>query len=382
MSEEKRVVKTTEKVVSSKKVVPQKKNILKDNPISQRIKKVSGAIKAIPFGILLLLVGLWLTYASVVNVKEISKIVDRIDSISADKADSNHDLAFFTGKPELNTGNSFEYKVCEKSYECTEDYEFSTKKIEDVIYISAKFERFEQKEEKRTETRTRIENGEEIEDTVEITELVEDWETKREVENWYSFKLGKFTVESPERADRFINTNENTVERVYIPNLSTPYISKEDASDKVGSTRLVITTYSPTGNINVVAEIVNNRVDNSSTFIITEQDQNTLVETLQRREKTSRGSMRFFAWLALTIGFMTVLGPIMSIIEIIPFAGKIANFIALVAGAIISAIVVFVGVIIVKFWWVFVILILLLICGGVYLFMLSQKSKETPETTN
>ena len=99
MSEEKRVVKTTEKVISSTKVQPTKKNILKDNPISQRIKKVGGAIKAIPLGILLLLVGLYLTYASVVNVKEVSKIVDRINSISAEEASSDNDLAFLQVSP-------------------------------------------------------------------------------------------------------------------------------------------------------------------------------------------------------------------------------------------------------------------------------------------
>lgn len=382
MSDEKRVVKTTEKVISSTKIQPTKKNILRDNPISQRIKKIGGSIKAIPLGILLLLVGLYLTYASVVNVKEVSKIVNRIDNISAEEASSDNDLAFFTGKPELKTDNSFEYKTCEKAYKCTEDYEFTTNKIENVLYISAKFERYEQKEEKKTETRTRIENGEEIEEKVEVTELVEDWETKQEVENWYKFKVGKFTVEDPDEATKYIETEEVTIENVYIPNLSTPYISREDASDKVGATRVIITTYSPSKNINVVGEIVDNKINTENTFIITDQDKDKLVETLQKKEKLSRTSMRFFAWLTLTIGFMTVLGPIMSIVEIIPFAGKIANFIALVIGAIISAIVVFVGVIIVKFWWLFVILILALICGGIYLLILSQKNKSTPETTN
>jgi len=175
---------------------------------------------------------------------------------------------------------------------------------------------------------------------------------------------------------QYFEKDETTVENVYIPNLSTPYISRADASDKVGSTRLVITSYSLPDEINLFGEVKDSKINIDNTFIITDQDKPELVETLKSKEKGSRTFMRFLAWLALTIGFMTVLGPIMSIIEIIPFAGKIANFIALVIGAIISAIVVFVGVIIGKFWWLFVIIIIALIGGGIYLLINSRKPES------
>lgn len=373
MSEEKRVSKTTEKVISSQLVPKSSKNILKNNPISKKIKELGGALKAIPFGILLLILGLYLTYASVIKVKEISKIVDRTEVISADDVDKNNDLAFYSGDPELLSSNTFEYKTCDRSYRCTEEYQFSTQEIEDVIFISAKFERYEQKEEKKKETRTKVVDGEEVEETVEVTELVEDWETKNELEKWYGFKVGKIKVENPEEASQYINTNEVVIENVYIPNLSTPYISEDDASDKVGSTKVTITTYSVPDKINVFGEVVDGKIDSNNTFIITDQEKSELVETLKNKEKGSRTFMRILAWAALTFGFMIVLGPIMSVIEIIPFAGKVANFIAFVIGAIISAIVVFVGVIIIKFWWLFLIIILILIGGGIYLLISSRR---------
>lgn len=384
---EKRVVKTTEKVVSTtKKAIPNKnlpKQIIKNNPISRRVRKIGGAVKAIPFGIVLLLVGLYLTYAAVINVKEISKIVNNLNTVSAKDVSKEHDLAFFEGKPELITDNSFEYKVCERSYECTENYEYTTKNIDDVFYISIEYQRYEQKEEKREETRTRIENGEEIEETVEITELVEDWETKQAIENWYDFKVGGITVRNPSKADRYINTDTQTIERVYVSNLSaTPYINASEASDKVGSTRMLLTTYTPSGDINVVGAVKNGQIDTEDIFIITEQSKDSLVQTLERKEKTSRNMLRFFAWLTLTIGFMTVLGPILSVLEMIPFAGKVANTIALFIGAIVSAIIVVIGGLLIKFWWLFLIIVLLLIAGAGYLFLQWLGSKKQTETTN
>ncbi|HOU75784.1 MAG TPA: TMEM43 family protein [Candidatus Dojkabacteria bacterium] len=376
MSEEKRVSKTTEKVISSQVVPKPSKNILKNNPITNKIKELGGAIKAIPLGILLLLLGLYLTYASVIKVKEISKIVENSEEISAEDAKKDNELAFYSGKPELLASNSFEYKTCNKSYRCYEEDDYTTEEIENVIFLSATFERYEQKEQKKEETRTKVVDGEEIEETVEVTELVEDWEVKKELENWYGFSVGKIRVEDPKESMQYFEKDETTVENVYIPNLSTPYISRADASDKVGSTRLVITSYSLPDEINLFGEVKDSKINIDNTFIITDQDKPELVETLKSKEKGSRTFMRFLAWLALTIGFMTVLGPIMSIIEIIPFAGKIANFIALVIGAIISAIVVFVGVIIGKFWWLFVIIIIALIGGGIYLLINSRKPES------
>ena len=49
---------------------------------------------------------------------------------------------------------------------------------------------------------------------------------------------------------------------------------------------MIITTYSPSKNINVVGEIVDNKINTENTFIITDQDKDKLVETLQKRRNS------------------------------------------------------------------------------------------------
>jgi hypothetical protein len=359
---------TTEERVIDRKVIGS------SNPIARKFRDFTGAIKGVGCGFLLLIVGIVVIYFSVRGVQEHSKTVESL-SLQSPTELSESGMVKTSGNLATDEPIILEYEKCNNTFGCKYPAP-ETSKVEDILYYSAIWERFELVKEVRTETRMKTENGQDIEETVEITEYNEKWVEKKKESNWANnIKLDNIAIQ-PSKAKIMINHLSLEDDRVFIDGLGELNNYGKEVSSKVGDTRIKI-SYIPNTleNIIVVGEISNNTISDGDTFIITDKSDSELFESLKSSEKTQRLILRIVAWLALTIGFGMIIAPIMEIIEIVPILGKSVKAFAGFIGAVLSLIIVVAGVLIIHYWYIILILAILAIAGVVVLILKKVNSQ-------
>jgi hypothetical protein len=188
-----------------------------------------------------------------------------------------------------------------------------------------------------------------------------------------------------EDADVMFDKKDFEVVNVYDQSVTDPMPTVTDTtfipSQNVGDLRIrgtYIDGNVVNGDILVVGSVNSGVIDGGDTFIVTDKSNDELIASLQKNENTARWVLRGVSWLTLTIGFALMIAPILELIEIIPVFGGMVKVVAILFGAILSAIIVFVGVIMIKFWYLVLVLMLGLFVGGIYLIV---KKKKSPQST-
>lgn len=322
----------TEEVVS-------RKVIGSANPIARKFRDVKSAFAGVGCGFLALVGGLALIFYSVTGVEERSQVIELLDPISVENVDEGQ-TNLVEGKLTVNEPLIFE------------DYP----ELSNLLYYEASYERFEPVKKTTTETRTVVENGQDVQETVEVTKIEEEWVEKQTDTMYTRASIGDYTI-NLEEIDLILDSEEKAFNDVFIANLESVSIPTDDdeysPSSNVGDTRIVVTYVSvPDASVLVAGEFTSNEVKEGDIYLLTDKSRTDLIESLKSSESTQRWGMRIGAWLLLTIGFGAIIAPIMEFVEMIPIFGNLAKTVAGIIGAILAAIIVFVGVLVVKYWYI------------------------------
>jgi len=127
----------------------------------------------------------------------------------------------------------------------------------------------------------------------------------------------------------------------------------------------------------IVGEISNGKVKDGEVFIISNKSASALLQDLKSSESAMYWGLKFLSWLLMTIGFLSILGPILSIADFIPIAGKAASCVGSIVAGVLSLIIVTLLTLLIKLWWLCLGGFILIFIGlSVLLVVLIVKKKE------
>jgi hypothetical protein len=307
---------STSKRLVSKNV--RKKGLIERSPlggVAKGANKFMSSIKGIFVGIIFLLIGFLLIWGSVRWINDYAAVVESLPFSQADTLSSDAGMVKIKGTPEIIGDFDYEYTTCIDEF--CDEFGQETQINENILYYSASFERYEQYEETEKERETIDRGGEEVTEVYEVTKIKEDWKEKSAGSKWAKFEIGNVVVNAQDARNK-LDLQKQTISNVMIPNVDDDYYvkSKEDeASSKVGDTRLVLSTAPADKDLIVVGKISNGEMDSGEPFIVSDMSHEELLESLKSDEKSGRLMLRIGAWVMLTLGFLMILGPILTLAD-------------------------------------------------------------------
>lgn len=348
----KRVV--SERVTSSK-VVGRKLPIVGN--LGKKMRNFGGSIRGVCIAPILIILSFGLLFFSE-RQKKNSGVVEGLDLEQASEVSVTSGLHKLQGT--ASTGQPVE-----------------APEVGEVLYYSYKKETYEEVESTETETVTRVENGQEIEETIEKDVVEDEWVEKESQSKWAEIMIGDYLV-STSGAELKLDLSR----KEFRSDVWGEYedISSKSVTPEIGDERLVVSYLPLETELIVVGEVKGSEINGGEVFIITNKSDSDLVSTMKTEENTIYWVMKGGSWLLLTIGLLSIVGPILSLLDFIPVAGKAANCAASILAAVVSAVIVALGTIILKFWWLclggVVIGTVVLVAGLVFLIAKKADSKE------
>ncbi|MDD3647908.1 MAG: hypothetical protein PHS44_05425 [Candidatus Dojkabacteria bacterium] len=170
----------SERVVSSKVIGSA-------NPIAKKFRNLKGSFGGICIAPFLIVLAFGILFYSE-KFKKNSEVVEALSLETATEVTADSGMHKMKGTP-----------VVENAVKAPE--------IGDVLYYSYKEQTYEEVEKTEQETITTIENGQEVEKTIERVKIVEEWVNKESKSEWAGFKLGSYTV-NPSGADLELKTQK------------------------------------------------------------------------------------------------------------------------------------------------------------------------------
>jgi hypothetical protein len=363
----------TERVISSRVVGS-------SNPIAKKVRSISGSIRGVGCGFIMLIIGLVLIYQSVYGVKEYSKILAALPMQEASENMGNQDLVKVKGVIDVPVPVDFAYEKCANA-QCFGDT--TPEKTELSLYVSVDKQRFEIVEHVRTETRTRDVGGSEVEEEVEVKEYKEEWVSKEKKELWADFTLnGKVTVKGSTDTKLMIDTQEKEVANIKIDNLAALNYYGQQPSAQVGSTRLVysfIPLSIPAPEYIVTGRLESNTIRSGDPFIITNMTESQLIKALGDEENFTRWAFAIGSWVLTFIGLSMLMAPIIELVDWIPLFGWAAKAAAAAIAFVIATVLVLGSWLILKFWWLILLLTIALIALAIFLVAKKRKPEAAKE---
>lgn len=216
--------------------------------------------------------------------------------------------------------------------------------------------------EKRQETHTVVRNGQDVEVTEEVTEMVEKWETTSEEEVWQPLRLG--AVE--------IDRNRAAVDLPWVT------IVDELRADKRHREKVQVVK----GGVAVLlaCELKDGAVVTEPDFFrLTSKSQGELAAAMNTAEETGRWGLIIASVVLWTISLNLLIGPLLVLINIIPvkiIGGAVRGVVTLIAFIISCAMTWFVYMF-VRYWW-----LLAILCGALGLwsvFAMNRNRQARPQ---
>jgi hypothetical protein len=325
------------------------------SPITKRFSNLSSSISGLCIAPLLFFLAIGIIVYSE-NFTRSSEQVGQLEVIEANEAFGQDGLMKIQGEAEVSIPAQ-------------------APQVGEVLYYDFVREEYKEVEEKRTETITEVENGEQVEKTVEKTVLVEKWVEIESGNEWAEFELGGIEIR-PDNADLKANF---TSERFIQDEFGDYEDYSGDVNPEIGDRRLEVDYIDTEETLIVIGDNSNNVIAAGEEFIISNQTDSELQETLESEENTLYWALKIFAFVLYFASIYAVMRPFVALADFIPFAGGIASTVAGVTAFIISLIFVILMSIFVKFWYIFVILLILiflLIIGGLIFVVLNKKENK------
>jgi len=343
------------------------------NPIAKKFRAIGSSFQGIGCGIIFLIIGVVLIYLSVNGVTEYSKIVASLSLKTPDQVAVNEGLVKISGKTDNVTATKYSYIKCvTKSCDATTN---AVQEIPNLLNYTVEKERFEVVKKTTTETSTREENGQQVEDKTTKITYEEEWVSKGSTSGWAQFYMGGIKIKPNDNTKLMAEMVTQTVELVKTDNTIDPLNTYgQTVSDSVGTVRITVNSL-PVSDINfiVVGNVSNGQITSGDPFIITDQSDAELISSLKTEESTQRTMYIVGSWVLIFLGLSMLFAPIIELIDIIPLAGGPAKFVAGIVSAILTTVIVASGWLFIKFWYVFVILFIVVIIVAVKLVIGAKK---------
>ncbi|MBU0614082.1 TMEM43 family protein [Patescibacteria group bacterium] len=325
------------------------------NPIARFGRDFKKSIGGIFVGGIMIIIALVLTYSFANQIKH-SKTIDALPLQQASEALGKNEMVKIAGSP--NYTNTL--VVPDSSI--------------DALFYETKVEEYAMKE--ISKTKTIVEDGKEYEET--YYEYKPDWTTVSNSTKWSDFSVGGISIK-PESAKLQCNTEEFS--ETIVENPEYENYRYMDDEDKVGIVQKTRTTYEgvrANSDLIIVGYLENDVIASGEdgTFFISNKTSEQLSTDQKQAEKTSFWLMAFGAWLLMSLGFTMFFGPITKVLNIIPGLGSLVGGVLFAIFAVLSAIIILVAYIGLKFWWL---ILLLLVAGAVGLYM--YKKSKTKNVT-
>lgn len=222
-----------------------------------------------------------------------------------------------------------------------------------VLYYHYTKQEFKKVKETRRETRTVLQNGQDVQQTIERDVYIDKWVDVVSDKKWAGFRLSNLNV-TPTNAELYVTLTKVFEEEK--PILGAPL--DEFSPTK---TKEIVETLPATTKILIVGEATTGSIVGGSPFIISDMSNDALIAEMKTRENRTYWFFKIGAWLLMTIGFTLLFGPIATFLNILPGLGKMLNGILFIAFGIISLIIVTLGTIAIRYWWLVLIIIATLI---------------------
>jgi hypothetical protein len=198
---------------------------------------------------------------------------------------------------------------------------------------------------KRNETHKEVRNGQEVEVTEEVTEMVEEWETTHADEQWQPLRLGGITID---RNVAMIDLPWNPAYDV----LSQNQKHRESVDVVKGVLDVLLACELKDGAMVPIPDF----------YILTSKPKDQLVSQMNATEETNRWLLIIASIVLWTISLNLLVGPLMLFINVVPIKalGALARGAVTFVSFIIACMVTWVTYVAVRYWWAIVILLALL----------------------
>jgi len=324
-----------EKIVARRVVTPQ-------GPIKGFFSGLAASIKGIATGLILIVVSFVLVYNFAFQ-KEHSKVLESLELKTPDQAMDYNGMVKIHGVPDIST------MVVEPN----------TNK--DQLMYRTVAEEYAVREVKKT--RSYEQNGQTIEE--DYIEYTPDWQVKSDTTKWSEFKLGKIDINPGNAKLKF---NYSTI---FEKTEDVPYNNALPEDQLVGiaqKMRVTVTGVAKDADIIVVGSNSNNKIASGEegTFFISNMTDAELLGSQKSAEKTSFWIMVAISWFMMTTGFTMLFGPITKILNIIPGVGGLFSGLLFFVFGILSAVIIFISYLGMKYWWTIIIAIFAVIAFFVY----------------
>jgi len=273
------------------------------NPIARKFRNLKGSFGGLCIAPILMIIALGLLFYSE-KFQRSSKVVESLSLEQATEAVNESGMHKVTGKASVTTPAK-------------------APQVGNVLYFNANYQEYKEVEKTESETVTEIENGQEVEKTIERVKLVEEWTNTESQSDWAEFNIGGITIE-PSGAK--LEWNLSSKEYRYSSERAVYELLKTGTTltPEIGDKRLMV-NFMPTDiEFIVVGEISGKTISGGEVFIISDKTDAQLLSDLKTSETTMYWVLKFVVWLLLTFGILSVLSPILSILDFIPIAGKAA----------------------------------------------------------
>lgn len=234
-----------------------------------------------------------------------------------------------------------------------------------VLYYEYKKQDFKKVNEPITETKTVSRDGKDYEQTIQKDNYVDKWVDVTSEKKWAGFDLGKYKI-AGEQATLSVD-----LKKVYEKEMpvTAPAVAPSPTAtpDQLPPTKTrEIVEAIPAGvKLLVVGESIDGAIAGGKPFIISDKSNDALVASMKSSESKIYWGLKIAAWLLMTIGFIMLFGPIAVFLDIVPGLGSVLNFVLFLIFGILSAIIVALGTIVVRYWWAILIVLVVLIVLGI-----------------
>lgn len=342
----------TERIVSER--VVSRRVIGSANPIARKFRDIKGKVGGICAAPILGILAFLLLFGGE-KLGKSSEVVENLDLEQATEVTADSGMHKIQGQPEI-----VEAALAPE--------------LGKVLYYKYTQQEYKEVEEKETETVTKVENGKDVEETIERTKLVDKWVDGETGSEWAIFKLGNYTV-VPSGAKMEIDVESKTFYENYLGDYEEGSAGRVDTPD-IGDRRMIVEYLPVDEEMLVVGEISGSTIKSGETFIISNKGDEELISDLKSSENAIYWMMKIGSWLFFTLAILSLLGPILALVDFIPLVGKSATCAASIVAGILSFIIVLAGTLIIKFWFVFLAMMALVfgLLIVILVFVLTKKS--------
>ncbi len=209
-----------------------------------------------------------------------------------------------------------------------------------VIYFEYRRQEFKKVKETRSETRTIQRDGQDVQQTVEKDVYVDKWVDVSTDKKWAPFTVGGAKIDGANASLAYID-----LKKLYEQETPTT------EGGEVQKIRDIITGIPSNSTLVVVGESASGVISGGAPFIISDKSPEALVAAMQSGESRVYWGFKIAAWLLMTVGFVMLFGPLTTFLNILPGLGKFVSGILFVIFGVVSAIIVALGTVVIRYWW-------------------------------